>query len=71
MTPRAIAVTLIWVGVLVLLGLLLHRFARGAWSLEDDDIPVISLWQKLVAAFALTAAAAGLGLFVWSWNGVG
>jgi hypothetical protein len=51
--------------------LLLHRFSRGAWSLEDDDIPAVSLWQKLVAALALTATAAGLGLFVWSWNGVG
>lgn len=71
MTPRAIAVALIWAGVLVLLGLLLYRFTRGAWSLEDEDIPVISIWQKLVAAFALTATAAGLGLFVWSWNGMG
>ncbi|BAE51064.1 hypothetical protein [Paramagnetospirillum magneticum] len=71
MSPRAIAIALIWVGVLVLLGLLAHRFTRGAWSLEDDDVPVISPRQKLLAALALAATTGGLGLFVWSWNGVG
>lgn len=71
MTPRAIAIALIWVGVLALLGLLVHRFVRGAWSLEDDDIPAISPQQKLLAGLALAAAAAGLGLFVRSWYGMG
>lgn len=71
MSWGAIAVTLMWVGVLALLGLMLHRFVRGAWSLEDDDIPAISPHQKVVAGLALTAAAAGLGLFVWSWYGMG
>ncbi|MBI3446487.1 MAG: hypothetical protein HY055_14300 [Magnetospirillum sp.] len=68
MTPRAIAITLIWVGALVLLGLLLHRFTRGAWSLEDEDIPTITLRQKLLAGLALAAACGGIGLFVWSWQ---
>ena len=71
MSSGAIAVTLMWVGVLALLGLMLHRFVRGAWSLEDDDVPAISPFQKLLAGLALTAAAAGLALFVWSWNGMG
>jgi hypothetical protein len=71
MSLGAIAVTLMWVGVLALLGLMLHRFIRGAWSLEDDDVPAISPYQKLVAGLALTSTAAGLGLFVWSWYGMG
>ncbi|EME71453.1 hypothetical protein H261_03553 [Paramagnetospirillum caucaseum] len=71
MTLRAIAIALLWVGVLALLGLMLHRFVRGAWSLEDDDIPAVSPGQKLLAGLALAAAAAGLGLFVWSWHGMG
>lgn len=68
MTPRGIAITLIWLGALVLLGVLLHRFLRGAWSLEDEDIPAITLGQKLLAGLALAAACLGAGLFVWSWQ---
>ncbi|WP_041041096.1 hypothetical protein [Paramagnetospirillum magnetotacticum] len=71
MSLRAIAIILIWVGVLALLGVLVHRFTRGAWSLEDDDIPVISPRQKLAAALALATTTAGLGLFIWSWYGMG
>lgn len=71
MSPRAIAITLMWVGAVALLGLLVHRFSRGAWSLEDEDVPAISLRQKLLAALALGLAAGGVALFVWSWNGMG
>ncbi|ARJ65600.1 hypothetical protein WV31_07985 [Magnetospirillum sp. ME-1] len=71
MSPRAIAIALMWVGALVLLGLLVHRFARGAWSLEDEDVPAISARQKLLSALALAAATGGVALFVWSWNGMG
>ncbi|CUW40143.1 protein of unknown function [Magnetospirillum sp. XM-1] len=71
MSLRAIAIALMWVGVVALLGLMVHRFTRGAWSLEDDDIPVISTGQKLLAALALGLTAAGVALFVWSWNGMG
>lgn len=71
MTLSAVAVVLIWGGVLALLGILLFRFSRGAWSLEDGDIPVITGPQKVLAALALAATAAGIGLFVWSWNGMG
>lgn len=70
MSPRAIAITLMWVGAVVLLGLLIHRFTRGAWSLEDDDIPAISARQKLLAALALASTAGGVALFVWSWHGM-
>jgi hypothetical protein len=71
MTPRVVAVILIWGGVLALLGVLVFRFARGAWSLEDGDVPAITGPQKALAGLALAAAVAGVGLFVWSWNGVG
>lgn len=70
MSLRAVAVTLVWVGTGALLWLLLRRFARGSWSLEDDDVPAVSPRQKVVAALGLTAAAAGVILFVWSWYGV-
>lgn len=71
MTLRAVAVVLIWGGVLTLLGVLVFRFARGAWSLEDDDVPVITGPQKVMVAVALAAAVAGVVLFIRSWNGVG
>lgn len=62
---------LVWGGALLLLGLLLHRFRRGAWSLEDDDIPAAGIGQKLVAGLGVAAAVAGAALFVWSWLGHG
>jgi hypothetical protein len=71
MSLRAMAVALIWVGVVALLVLLVHRFTRGAWSLEDDDVPAISPRQKLLAALSLAATTGGLGLFIWSWYGMG
>ena len=71
MTLRAVAVVLIWGGGLTLLGVLVFRFARGAWSLEDDDVPVITGPQKVMVAVALAAAVAGVVLFIRSWNGVG
>ena len=67
MTIRAIAVALIWAGAALLLGLLLFRFVRGSWSLEDDDVPAVTWRQKALAAAALAAALAGTGLFVWDW----
>lgn len=70
MSLRAVAVTLVWVGTGALLWLLLRRFARGSWSLEDEDVPVVSFRQKVIAALALLAAAAGLILFIWSWYGM-
>lgn len=73
MTPRGIAIALIWVGTLLLLGMLLYRFRLGAWSLEDEDIPPPSLTHRLIAGGGLLAATAGVGLFVWSYfdHGVG
>ena len=67
MTPRGIAITLIWAGVLLLLGLLAFRFVRGSWSLEDEDVPAVTWKQKALAAAALAATAAGTGLFIWDW----
>ena len=71
MTPRGIAIALIWLGALMLLGMLVYRFTRGAWSLEDEEIPAITLRQKLLAGFALSVTGGGVGLFVWSWYGLG
>ncbi len=67
MTPRDLAMALVWSGALLLAGVLLHRFRRGAWSLEDEDIPPAGPLQKLAAGLAMAAAAAGIGLFIWSY----
>ena len=66
MTIRALGITLIWVGVVLLAGLLLRRFRRGAWSLEDDDVPPVDVWHKVMAILALTATMGGIGLVIRS-----
>ena len=66
MTLRAMGIALIWAGVVMLAGLLIQRFRRGAWSLEDDEIPPVALGQKLFAALAMAATASGTGLVIWS-----
>ncbi len=71
MTPRDLAMALVWSGALLLAGLLLYRFRRGAWSLEDAEIPSAGPGQKLAAGLAMAAAAAGIGLFIWSYAGDG
>ncbi|WP_254432505.1 hypothetical protein [Magnetospirillum sp. SS-4] len=57
---------LVWAAVAVALGLLLHRFSRGAWSLEDDDIPPVTRIQKLLGLGILVAALGGTVVVVWS-----
>ncbi|RAU22483.1 hypothetical protein CU669_07235 [Paramagnetospirillum kuznetsovii] len=73
MTPRDLALGLMWSGTLLLAGLLLYRLRLGAWSLEDEEIPKSTQGQWVTAGLALSAAGLGLGLFVWSWfaHGVG
>ncbi|MDO8606338.1 MAG: hypothetical protein Q7R40_07375 [Phaeospirillum sp.] len=66
MTVRALGIALIWVGVVILAGLLARRFLRGAWSLEDEDVPPVSPWHKGFAALAFATAAGGVGLVIWS-----
>ena len=66
MTLRAVGITLIWIGVVLLAGLLARRFLRGAWSLEDEDVPPVSFWQKGFAALALATTIGGIGLVIWS-----
>jgi len=68
MTPRAVAITLIWLGTVGLLGVLVYRLRRGAWSLEDEDIPPATGLQRLGAALALAVTAAGIALFIWDWS---
>jgi hypothetical protein len=71
MTPRDLAMALVWAGALLLAGLLLYRFRRGAWSLEDEDIPPPSPAQKLCALAGMLTALAGIVLFIWSYVGDG
>ncbi|TAN72364.1 MAG: hypothetical protein EPN20_03745 [Magnetospirillum sp.] len=66
MTLRALGIALIWAGVAMLAGLLLRRFGRGAWSLEDEDVPPVSSGHKAWAVLALAIAAGGIGLVIWS-----
>lgn len=66
MTLRALGITLIWAGVVMLAGLLLRRFMRGAWSLEDEDVPRVTPWQKGFAILAVAATIGGLGLVIRS-----
>jgi hypothetical protein len=65
-TIRAIGIALIWAGVVMLAGLLVQRFRRGAWSLEDEDIPPVALGQKVFAGLAMAATTGGTGLVIWS-----
>ncbi|OAN50817.1 hypothetical protein A6A04_17100 [Paramagnetospirillum marisnigri] len=71
MTLRDLAMALVWGGAALLLAVLIHRFRRGAWSLEDEDVPHASLGQRLLFALALLLAAAGTALFIWSYLGHG
>jgi hypothetical protein len=64
MSPRDLGITLIWAGAAVVLALLLYRLGRGAWSLEDDEVPPVSILQKVGGALALIAAIIGTVLFV-------
>ena len=66
MTLWTLGLVLIWVGTGGALGLLLYRFVRGAWSLEDEDVPPVSPWHKGFAALAFATAAGGVGLVIWS-----
>lgn len=68
MTPRGIGIALIWSGAVLLLGVLLYRLARGAWSLDDADIPPATWPQRLSAGAALVITALGIGLFVWDYS---
>jgi hypothetical protein len=70
-SDAALSMVLIWGGVGALLGLMAYRFARGAWSLEDEDIPAVSSLHRVLAWLAVLAAAAGLVLFVRDWHGMG
>ncbi|CAA7623647.1 conserved hypothetical protein [Candidatus Terasakiella magnetica] len=67
MTIRGSGIALIWLGMAVLLGLLIHRFRRGAWSLDDDQIPVTTARQQGVFAAALTLTVLGTGLVIWDF----
>lgn len=71
MSDAALSMALMWGGVGALLGLIAYRFARGAWSLEDADIPAISSVQRVLAVLALAVTIAGLVLFIRDWHGVG
>ena len=66
MTIRAMGIALIWAGVVMLAGLLILRFRRGAWSLEDEEIPPVPLGQKVFAALAMAVTTGGTGLVIWS-----
>ena len=66
MTLRALGLVLIWAGAGVALGLLLHRFIRGAWSLEDEEIPAVTRRQQIIGLGALVSAITGTLLMVWS-----
>ncbi len=66
MTLRTLGLVLIWAGAGGALGLLLHRFIRGAWSLEDEEIPAVTRHQQLIVLGALVSAIAGTLLMVWS-----
>jgi hypothetical protein len=63
---RSLGIVLIWVGVVMLAGLLVQRFRRGAWSLEDDEIPPVALGQKIFAGLAMAVTTGGTGLVIWS-----
>ncbi len=67
MTPRGFAITLVWLGAALLLGLLLFRLVGGAWSLDDDEVPPVSSRQKALAVVALIVTVLGTAIFIWDW----
>ncbi len=64
MTPRDLGIALIWAAAVVAIILLLYRLRRGAWSLEDAEVPPVSILQKAVSVLVLAAAISGTVLFI-------
>jgi uncharacterized membrane protein (DUF106 family) len=59
--------SLIWGGLLSVIGVLVHRIRRGAWTEQAfDAIPAISRWSVLAVAVAVLAVIVGTVLFVLS-----
>ena len=67
MTPRALALTLVWAGFLLLALVVAVRARAGAWSAEAfDHPPPVPRWMVPVVALAGLLVAASVVLLVVS-----
>lgn len=67
MDERTLGLTLLWLGVLLLVGVLAQRVRKGAWG-EDafEQAPKVPAWTAALAAIGLGLAFVGGGVAIWS-----